>query len=131
MSTSILLIEDDQWLAESYQHTLAGYEVTVASSGQAAMNLLDDKQFDLIIADVMLEGGSVIDLLHELQSYDDTMTLPIILCTSLASSLRLADMQAYGVVALLDKAAVTPDSLRVAVQQALHTGKNDDGPTTH
>lgn len=124
MNPSLLFIEDDQWLGESYQKSLTGYDVTLVSTAQAAMDVLDGQLFDVIIADVMLEGGSAIDLLHELQSHDDTMGTPVILCTSLASSLRLTDLRAYGVVSLLDKATVTPETMRIAVQQALHGGES-------
>lgn len=121
MRYSILLIEDDQWLAESYVNALVGHDTVIVHSGQAAMDALDDRTFDVVIADVMIEDGSVIDLLHELQSHDDTMSTPVIVCSGLASSLRLSDLRAYGVVALLDKSTVTPETLRIAVQQAIHT----------
>lgn len=120
MNASLLLIEDDQWLAESYRDVLGTHDVTIVSSAQQAIESVDQKQFDLIIADVMLESGVVIDLLHELQSYQDTMETPVILCTSLAPSLSLPDLQAYGVVSILDKSVMLPEDLRVAVQQALH-----------
>lgn len=120
MNASILLIEDDQWLAESYQQSLNSYDVWIVSNAQKAIEMIDKKAFDLIIADVMLESGLVIDLLHELQSYKDTMDTPVILCTSLAGSLKLSDLQSYGVVSILDKATVSPEIMRVAIQQALH-----------
>ena len=92
----ILLIEDDRWLADSYMDVLNDYE--------------------LIIADVMLERGLVFDLLHELQSYDDTSQIPVILCTSLAQRITLKDVKQYGVIAVLDKATLTPKILREAVE---------------
>ena len=94
MKPKLLLIEDDRWLADSYMHVLEEYDIDSAVSGQDAMDLIDVNDYDLIIADVMLERGLVIDLLHELQSYDDTAQLPIVLCTTLAQRIKLEDVRA-------------------------------------
>lgn len=122
MKPRILLIEDDRWLADSYMHVLEDYEVDSAINGQDAMDLIDAYDYALIIADVMLERGLVIDLLHELQVYDDTAKLPILLCTTLAQRIQLDDVRAYGVVAVLDKTTLTPKMLREAVEHNILNG---------
>jgi CheY-like chemotaxis protein len=122
MKPKLLLIEDDRWLADSYMHVLEEYDIDSAVSGQDAMDLIDVNDYDLIIADVMLERGLVIDLLHELQSYDDTAQLPIVLCTTLAQRINLEDVRAYGVVAVLDKTTLTPKLLREAVEYNIANG---------
>lgn len=119
MKPTILLIEDDRWLADSYADILEEYDVDVAMSGQEAIDLIDSNDYELIIADIMLEYGVVIDLLHELQAYDDTATIPVILCTSLAANVKLADVVAYGVVAVLDKSTLTPKLMRETVESNL------------
>lgn len=116
----ILLVEDDRWLAESYVRSLGeAYQVDIVASSAAAIDALDTAAYDLIVADVMLEHGLVIDLLHELRSHSDLAAIPIILCTNLAATMRLEDVTAYGVVGICDKVTLTPDSLRIAVQRAL------------
>lgn len=116
----ILLIEDDRWLAESYQAVLSeSMPVVILPSLQASIEAIDSRQPSLIVADVMLDDGLVVDLLHELQSYSDTSDIPIIICSSLSSRLLLEDLRPYGVVKLLDKASVTPGSLRQAVGEYL------------
>lgn len=112
----ILLIEDDRWLADSYLETLSEYEVDTAIDAEHAVALIDANEYDVIIADVMLERNLVFDLLHELQSYDDTAALPIILCTNLADRLSLDDVKEYGVVEILNKAYVTPKLLKETVE---------------
>lgn len=117
---AILLIEDDRWLADSYALTLGTlYAVQVVGDADEAMEAIDEQVFDLIVADVMLERGLVIDLLHELQSHTDTSSIPVILCSSLAAVMRPDDLRAYGVVDVIDKAVVTPAGLRIAAQRAL------------
>ena len=116
----VLLIEDDVWLADSYVRVLRNeYSLVVVTSSDAALEAIDDGVFELIIADVMLENGLVIDLFHELQSHLDTMNIPNILCSSLASSMNLSDLKTYGVVDILDKSTMTLEILRIAMQRAL------------
>ena len=117
--TRILLIEDDVWLAESYREVLNDFDVDIAVDGHIAMDMIDTEDYDLVIADVMLERGLVFDLLHELRSYEDTAKLPVILCTSLAQRITLKDVQKYGVLAVLDKATLTPKLLKESVEQSL------------
>lgn len=124
MKPRILLVEDDRWLADSYMHVLEEeYDIDTAVNGQDAMDLVDANDYDAIIADIMLERGLVIDLLHELQAYDDTAAIPIVLCTTLANSIKLEDVRAYGVVEVLDKTTLTPKLLREAVEDNLANSK--------
>ena len=124
---AILLIEDDPWLADTFMSGLSEYEIILAANGQAALDAMDEHVIDLIVADVMLPHGTVIDVLHHLQSYSDSMTIPVIVCSSLAGNMSLEDLGAYGVVTLLDKTTLTPTILRGAVQQALHDKGEDRG----
>ncbi len=115
----ILLIEDDRWLADSYMHILEQYEVDTALDGYEAMDMIDVNEYELIIADVLLERGMVFDLLHELQSYTDTASIPVVLCTNLAQRIKLADVKKYGVIEVLDKSTLTPKILQETVEQAV------------
>lgn len=110
----VLLIEDDPWLAESYRRVMTknGFEVRVVADADVAMRGLEKGQCDVIVADIMLEGHTVFALLHELQSYDDTATIPVILCSSLSSDgLSEEKLHEYGVRRVLDKATLTPEQL--------------------
>lgn len=56
--SSILLIEDEEHLAEGLAFNLrnSGYDVEVVASGEAALELLERKSYDLLLLDVMLPG---------------------------------------------------------------------------
>ncbi|MDE6639792.1 MAG: response regulator transcription factor [Acetatifactor sp.] len=78
----ILVVEDDFDIQELLQNFLqeAGYEVTTANDGVEAIAVFSDKQFDLILLDVMLpkiDGFSVCELIRK-QSQ-----IPIIMLTAL------------------------------------------------
>lgn len=118
----VLLIEDDPWLADSYAHSLTGrgYDVGVSASAAEAIDTIDRSRPNVVVADVILGDANVLALLHELQSYEDTSRIPVILC----SSLPLEDfhnngaLSAYGVRDVLDKANLTPDGLVDAIELA-------------
>lgn len=119
---TILLIEDDHWLGDSYGRVLThgGYTVVRADDAEAAMRAVEESAPDCVIADVMLEGHTVFSLLHELQSYDDTRQIPVIICSNLThNALSQERLHHYGVVSVLDKATVTPDSLELAVKDVI------------
>jgi two-component system alkaline phosphatase synthesis response regulator PhoP len=120
-NTTILVVEDDSWLSEQFSRVLKseGYNAIVVSNALAAIEKIDDINLDAIILDVLLTGSTAFALLHELQSYGDTGSIPIILCTNLASELKLDDLKPYGVKKILDKTKMVPDDLVVATRSVL------------
>tara|TARA_R110002051_G_scaffold323383_1_gene416830 strand:+ start:567 stop:1250 length:684 start_codon:yes stop_codon:yes gene_type:complete len=87
MSKSILVVEDEHNVAAFIKQGLVeeGYEVFVAYEGQQGIELLKQKEIDLLILDVILPGmdGRVIaGKIREL-GYDE---LPIIMLTALGTT---------------------------------------------
>jgi len=118
---SVLIVEDDKWLAEQYARVLksAGYEPTISLHALAAIEVVDDVHPDAIILDVLLAGSTAFALIHELQTYEDTGKIPIILCTHLAGELSLENLKPYGVRRIIDKSVMVPDDLVLAVKSVL------------
>jgi len=56
--TRILVMEDDTTISAALDMILteAGYDVDVAETGEAALELFGQKEFDLIVADLKLPG---------------------------------------------------------------------------
>lgn len=121
MPKSILIVEDETWLAEQHARVLvaAGYKPTISPHALAAIAAVDDVQPEAIILDVLLTGSTAFAFLHELQSYTDTAQIPIILCTSLAEDIKLADVSSYGVRRILDKTVMEPEDLVTALRSVL------------
>ncbi len=116
----VLLVEDDAWLAESYQRTLeaANFRVSVAYSADEAMRHIETDPPQVIVVDIVLEGHTAIGLLHELQSYNDTEKIPVIVCSSLAHPALHADkLHSYGVRSVVDKATLTPEQFVLTVRE--------------
>lgn len=118
---SILIVEDDKWLAEQNARVLeiAGYKTEIALSALEAMMKINNLVPDAIILDVLLTGSTAFALLHELQSYADTGEIPIILCTNLANELSLEELSPYGVKEIINKMTMLPDDLTLALRRVL------------
>lgn len=122
MKSPILLIEDDQWLADSYLAVLRaqGHDVTQLSTAYEAMEWMKNVVPALIIADVLLGDHNSFTLFHELQSYPDTASIPVIVCTTLdKEQFSGAQLSSYGIVEVLDKTTMTPDQLLLAIEASM------------
>ncbi len=119
--TTVLIVEDDKWLAEQYARVLeaAGYKTNIALNALMAIDMVDINLPDAIILDVLLTGSTAFALLNELQSYIDTGTIPIILCTSIAGELSIKDLALYGVKQIIDKTTMLPEDLITALKRLL------------
>lgn len=115
--TRVLLIEDDRWLSEILASAFDdSFAVEIAHDPIDAMTKIDTNLPDVIVLDVLLTATTAFTLLHELQSYVDTAQIPVILCTSLASTLSHDDVAAYGVRQIIDKTTMKPIDLVRAVR---------------
>jgi DNA-binding NtrC family response regulator len=72
MSIRVLLIDDEQSFAEvlSERLELRNFEVTSVLSGEAAVQLLKERDFDVILLDVLMPGKGGIDTLKEIMKID-------------------------------------------------------------
>jgi len=118
---TVLIVEDDAWLAEQQIRILEknGYNAVSSPHAIAAIEAVDDEHPDVIILDVLLTGSTGFALLHELQSHTDIAGIPIILCTNLASDMKLDDLKPYGVKRILDKTTMEPSDVVAAVRSVL------------
>jgi len=117
----ILIVEDDEWLAEQYIRTLsgAGIRTEYVPHALAAIDSIDLTRPDALVLDVLLAGPNAFTLLHELQSHADLASIPVILCTNSADQLAGEDIEAYGVAQVLDKATMLPADLVAAIKKVL------------
>lgn len=120
-SGSILLVEDDRWLADSFKRTLAnaGHQVLLAENTLEAIELADSEGPLAIVLDVFLPGPNGIVLLHELQSHSDLASIPVVLCTNSAADIAPGALRRYGVKMILDKTTMHPGDLVAAVEKVL------------
>ncbi len=67
MSQRILVIDDEPSIVSFCSRLLErmGYETRPASSGEAALRILEDEWFDLLLADIVMPGITGVDLIVE------------------------------------------------------------------
>mgnify|MGYP000852927210 FL=1 len=115
----LLIVEDDKNWADilcGYAAAVGAEARTVVSGGQA-MEMIDNWQPDAIVLDMLLAGETAVALLNELSSHADLARLPIVVCSN--AGVNLADLQPFGVRALLDKASMLPDEVRAVFSEVL------------
>ena len=111
-------------LADLYQLVIeqAGHKVRRASDAQKALDLLDKFKADLVVLDMMLPGHNGIEVLHEMQSFADWKSLPVIVLSALNQEdfgLTKSQWQEYGVVEYLYKPAAKMDKIIEAINRHL------------
>lgn len=77
---TVLLVEDDGWLRHIMAELLAddGYQVREAATGTQALALVDEETPDAVVLDLNLPELSGLDVLHELRTGKQLLSLPVI-----------------------------------------------------
>ena len=83
MNPSILIVEDEESIRELMQIALSRdrYEVTTASSGESAVDLLKRRRFDLVLLDIHMPRMSGLDVLTTMKRLGRTMP-PVLIVTA-------------------------------------------------
>ncbi|WP_294571707.1 response regulator transcription factor [uncultured Subdoligranulum sp.] len=78
--THVLIVEDEQLIARLIEMSLtrAGYDCTVAGDGRTAADLIEEKDYDLALLDIMLPGLDG----YELLDYLRPQGVPVIFITA-------------------------------------------------
>ncbi len=99
----ILVVDDEERQREIYREILRdeGYGAETAASGEAALRLLSQKRFDLVLTDLNLTGMSGVQLLGEIVSADPTVA--VILITGYPSIQSAIEATKRGVYQYLEK----------------------------
>lgn len=101
----ILLVDDDEdmlalsgrWLKK------AGYEVTGASSGREAIDLIKQGSYDLVLMDYSMPDMDGIATVKEIRDTPDISKTPVFFLTGMEEEAN-ADMQALDPVGIISKA---------------------------
>lgn len=77
----ILIVEDDQGIAELQRDYLkaSGFSVDICSDGITGLSFIEDKEFDLVILDIMLPEMDGLEILKRIRDKKD---IPILLVSA-------------------------------------------------
>ena len=122
-SPRILYVEDHSDAAEMLRIELTAsgeYVVTIAGSGEEALELLGEETFDLYIVDFFLPGISGAELCRQIRELDPAA--PIIACSASKSDLIKNDTLGEGATQFVSK-PFDIDVIVDAVKELLSKGR--------
>ena len=84
----LLLVDDESSNRELLRRWLArsGYEVSEAAGGRAALQMIEEQTFDLVLLDVMMPDLDGLETLEAIRRTRSVTELPVIMATALAGS---------------------------------------------
>jgi CheY-like chemotaxis protein len=118
---NILIIEDDQIVANVYRNKLAieGYNTEVAADGELGLKMMRTFKPQLIIIDLMLPGISGVDVIKEVRSEDEFAKTPIIVFSNTYLTNLIQEAWRAGANKCLSKSNCTPKDVIEIVRNAI------------
>lgn len=100
----ILIIEDDQEMQEFYKDMLQGeqFTVTLASNADEGLKKAKEKNYDLVILDILMEGVTGDRIFAALRKDSRYRNVPVIMASALDEKTYRC-FQALGNVSFLEK----------------------------
>lgn len=116
--TEVLIVDDDAQLRQSFARLLGeeGYEVRVASSGEAGVSAIKEKLPDLVVMDVRMPGMDGIEALQQIQGIDSK--LPVVIMTAFGTTETAIEATKQGAFDYVLKPFDIPEMLKIIAQAA-------------
>lgn len=111
-SKKVLVVEDEKAIREAYNDILqmAGHEVSLASSGLEALDVLALSQPDVMLLDLYMPNMTGSEMLQKLQK-DRYSTMKIVALSNVADIPMKAQVLEWGVDSFVTKADLSPKQL--------------------
>lgn len=118
--TRILAVDDSPSMRDMVRITLtgAGFDVTPAADGQAALELARQGSFDLVLSDVNMPNMDGISLIRALRAQSAYRHTPILMLTTEGSMERKREGKDAGATGWIVK-PFDPDQLVATMQRVL------------
>lgn len=117
----ILFIEDEDIFIDMVEKKLTseGFEVVVAKNGNWALKEAMEKNFDLVITDVVLPNMSGEEIIRKLKGEEKTKNIPIIALSASVSEEDLAKIKELGALECYQKTHIIPSDLARRISDIL------------
>ena len=123
----VLLVEDSSFFRNLLMPMLkmAGYRVTIAEHGEAALSICNDEgeDFDIIVSDIEMPGLSGFDLARALRLEDKWKSTPIVALSSHANPQDFERGRDAGFTEYVTK--LDPKALLTSLSRVLAAGENE------
>jgi CheY-like chemotaxis protein len=120
----ILIIEDDEILANIYRNKLAveHYQVEVSNTGESGLALMRSFKPHMILLDLMLPQMAGVDVIRHVRSEDDFAKLPIVVFSNTYLTNLIQEAWKAGATKCLSKARCSPKDVVEIVRQTVGVG---------
>jgi len=121
----ILIVDDDTVVLSSCKRILEpeGYEVSLTSSVKEALQMLEEKKFDIILVDVIMPGYDGMYLIGNVR--ENLPNLPILVMSGYPTPETISSGMRMGATHFIAK-PFTPDELITAVGKALQKAQEEN-----
>lgn len=119
MSKKVLLIEDETSIRTMYADVLQdeGYEVIQIGDGKEGYDAVLNREWDVLLLDIMLPRLDGIELLKQMRKDPATKDKPIIILTNLEDSRIKETCFNLGIKDFLVKSNIMPNDVVLAVKK--------------
>ena len=117
----ISIIEDDQLIAQMYRMKLEteGFDVDVAENGMNGIEMVIQKQPDLILLDYSLPDVDGSAVLKEIRHDESSKNTPVIVLTNMDNEAVASELSKWNIADYIVKANLTPREVVAKIKQVL------------
>ena len=111
MNKRILIVDDEPNIVVSLEFLMKreGFEVAVATDGEAALKSVEEKQPDLVLLDIMLPKKNGFEVCQTIRANPDWQGVKIVMLTAKGRDTEVAKGTALGADAYMTKPFSTKD----------------------
>jgi len=117
----ILLVEDDSLIVEIYTTRLkeAGFEIESEPDGESAIRKLKEKEFDLVLLDIVLPNLTGFELLEKIRNKEKLKNVKVLILSNLGQKTDVEKAERLGAIKYLIKAHYTPSEVVEEIKKIL------------
>ena len=119
----MLIVEDDQIVGNIYRHKfqVEGFQVALATDGEAGLSAVKEIQPDIVILDLMLPKLNGVEILKKMRAEPTTKSIPVIVLSNAYLSSLVQEAWKAGANHCMIKASCTPRQLVDLVNKTIGT----------
>ncbi len=116
--TQILVVDDNEMILQGLRHLLEarGYQVSIANSGEVALNILGKSRYDLVLTDLQMPGMDGLELLQHIKQ--QSPATPVVMITAYAVAENVIQALRGGVSDFIPKPYKAEELLVIVAREA-------------
>jgi len=123
MAFTILIVDDSTTMRSVIRRTIQMADMSVgkyleASGGQEALDIMQNQQVNLVLADINMPGMNGIEMIEKMHADQNICGIPVVIISTEASTTRIKQLQEKGVVGYAHK-PFTPETIRDVIYDVI------------